>query len=112
MGFDVCEDFANLPGCEAPTRNQTGGLSGLWRDLRAFRLDCVGEVKNRPGALNIVLYDLRLILQGVTYRVDECSDGASEALKRIVSPDNQDGKRDNQDGKFLRGVFSEVLAPI
>jgi hypothetical protein len=25
---------------------------------------------------------------------------------------NQDGKRDNQDGKFLKGLFSEVLAPI
>jgi hypothetical protein len=29
-----------------------------------------------------------------------------------MSPDNQDGKRDNQDGKFLRGLFSELLARI
>jgi hypothetical protein len=32
----------------------------------------------------------------------------SLALLRV----NQDGKRDNQDGKFLKGLFSEVLAPI
>jgi len=29
-----------------------------------------------------------------------------------MSRDNQDGTRDNQDGKFLRGLFSEVLAPM
>jgi hypothetical protein len=31
---------------------------------------------------------------------------AFDCLLRV----NQDGKRDNQDGKFLRGLFSEVLA--
>jgi hypothetical protein len=34
------------------------------------------------------------------------SDGRLSILLRV----NQDGKRDNQDGKFLRGLFSRVLA--
>jgi hypothetical protein len=42
-------------------------------------------------------------------------DGLAQGVKLpdcSVSPDNQDGKRDNQDGKFLRGLFSELLARI
>jgi hypothetical protein len=44
--------------------------------------------------------------------------GAAEEAIRVLEGQlpvlrvNQDGKRDNQDGKFLKGLFSEVLAPI
>jgi len=62
---------------------EAGVLRGLRWDLRAFRPNRVGEIKNRPGTLNIVLYDLRLIFQSVTNRAEECSHCAFNAFKRI-----------------------------
>jgi hypothetical protein len=87
VGFDVCQDFTNLPACEAASRYEAGVLRGLSWYLRAFRPDCVGEVKNRPDTLNIVLDNLRVILQSVANRADECRDCPSKAFKRALKFD-------------------------
>ena len=62
---------------------EAGVLLGPWWDLRALGPDRVGEIKNRPGTLKIVLYDLRLILQSVTNRAEKRCYCASNAFQRI-----------------------------